>query len=341
MKALVKLDAGPGAGIRTIGIPELGPHDVLVKVSAASICGTDLHIYQWDNWAASRLRPPVVFGHEMSGIIAEVGPAVKNWRVGDYVSPECHKTCGQCYQCRTGRAHICREYSILGVDFDGCFAEYVRIPEVNLWKNDSGIPPEVACLQDPVGNAVLATASVDITGKTVMVTGCGAIGLFAVGVARVLGAARVYAVDINNYRLEIAKRMGADVIINPCSQDIVEEVMLDTGGDGVDVVVEMSGDPGCLQDGLRIVKNGGRVALLGIPQEKICIDLATELIFKGVTLAGITGREIFATWHKTSALLSSVLDVSHVITHRLSLDRFEDAFSILQSGRCGKIILYP
>ncbi len=341
MRALVKDKAGPGATIKLIDIPELGPHDVLVKVSATSICGTDLHIYKWNNWAASRIKVPLVFGHEMAGIIAKVGSAVKNWGEGDYVSPECHRTCGYCYQCRTGRAHICKEYSILGVDFDGCFAEYVRIPEANLWKNDLLIPPEVACLQDPVGNAVLATSSNDITGKTVMITGCGAIGLFAVGVARVLGASKVYAVDINDYRLNIARQMGSTVTINPLRQNLVEEVLHHTKGDGIDVVVEMSGSGQCLQDALKTVENGGRVALLGIPEEKICLDFAKELIFKGITLAGITGREIFATWHKTSALLNNNLDVSHVVTHRMKLAQFEEAFRILKSGECGKIILHP
>ncbi|MEW5922252.1 MAG: L-threonine 3-dehydrogenase [Bacillota bacterium] len=341
MKALVKDKAGPGAVIKLVAIPELGPHDVLVKVAAASICGTDLHIYRWDKWAASRMKPPVVLGHEMSGNIEKVGSAVKSWHEGDYVSLECHKTCGRCYQCRTGQAHICRDYTILGVDFDGCFAEYVRVPEANLWETDPKIPPEIACLQDPVGNAVLAAASVDVTGKTVMITGCGAIGLFAIGVARVLGAAKVYAVDINDYRLKIAKKMGSTRTINPLQQNPVQEVLLDTRGDGVDIVMEMSGNEQCLHYGLKAVKNGGRVALLGIPEEKICLDLANEVIFKGVTLAGVTGREIFATWHKTSALLNSILDIRHVITHKMKLEQFEDAFKLMQSGECGKIILYP
>lgn len=326
MKALVKDKAGPGAVMRHLDIPEIGPHDVLVKVLAASICGTDLHIYNWDNWAALRMKPPVVMGHEMAGEIVALGSEVNSCLEGDYVSLECHKACGKCYQCRTGQAHVCRDYTILGVDFDGCFAEYVRVPETNLWKNNRQIPPEVACLQDPVGNAVLATLSADITGKTVMITGCGAIGLFAVGVAGVAGAAKVYAVDINDYRLEIAKRMGAAVVINPDRQSVFEEVLLDTKGCGVDVVVEMSGDERCLHNGLKTVKNGGRVALLGIPKDKVSLDLANEVVFKGITLAGITGREIFATWYKTSALLNGVLDVSPVITHRMKLAEFKNAF---------------
>ncbi|MDO9534496.1 MAG: L-threonine 3-dehydrogenase [Bacillota bacterium] len=341
MKALIKEKAGPGAAIIHMDIPEPGPHDVLIKVLAASICGTDLHIYNWDKWAASRIKPPVVIGHEMSGNIVKVGSGVKTWHEGDYVSLECHKTCGQCYQCRTGQAHICRDYSILGVDIDGCFAEYVRVPETNLWKNDRIIPPEIACLQDPVGNAVMAVASVDITGKTVMIAGCGSIGLFAVGVARVLGASKVYAVDINDYRLKIAQKMGSTSSINPLRQNLLEEVMLGTRGEGVDLVVEVSGNEQCLLDALKTLKHGGRIALLGIPQEKIYLDLANDVIFKGIILAGITGREIFSTWYKTSALLKSVLDISQVITHRMRLEQYEEAFRIMQLGECGKIILYP
>ena len=341
MKALVKDKAGPGAVIKQINIPKLGPHDVLVKILAASICGTDLHIYKWDQWASSRIKPPVVIGHEMSGTIIKVGSAVRNWHPGDYVSLECHKTCGLCYQCRTGQAHICRDFTILGVDFDGCFAEYVRVPEANLWRNNRGIPPEIACLQDPVGNAVLAAASSDITGKNVLITGCGAIGLFAVGVAKKLGASKIYAVDINDYRLKIAQQMGASRTINTLRQNIAEEVILYTKGEGVDVMVEMSGDKECLQDGLKTVKNGGQVALLGLPEENICLDLANEIIFKGITLKGITGRKIFETWYKTSGLLNGILDVTPVITHRMKLEQFEEAFKIMQSGQCGKIILYP
>lgn len=341
MKALLKEKAGPGAAVRLIDIPELGPHDVLVKVAATSICGTDLHIYKWDKWAASRIKLPVVLGHEMAGYIVKTGAEVINRCVGDYVSLECHITCGQCYQCRTGQGHICKDHSILGVDFDGCFAEYVRVPAANLWKIECQISPEVACLQDPLGNAVLATASADILGKNVLVTGCGAIGLFAVGVARVLGAAKIYAVDINDYRLRIAGKMGATMVINPLCQNLEEVVMQDTGGEGVDLLVEMSGSEQCLLSGLKLIKNGGHVSLLGIPESEICLDLATDVIFKGVTLAGITGREIFATWYKTSALLSGILDVHHVITHKMKLTEFEDAFMLLKSGECGKIILYP
>ncbi len=341
MKALVKEKAGPGAALIKADIPEPGPHDVLVKVLASSICGTDLHVYNWDRWAASRVKPPVIMGHEMAGEIVELGAAVKRCRTGDYVSVECHQTCGQCYQCRTGQAHICTRYSIIGLDTDGCFAEYVRVPEANLWPNDPLIPPETACLQDPIGNAVLAVLAENITGKTVLVTGCGSIGLFAVGIARAAGAAKIYAADIIDYRLNLARQMGAAATINPLRENVAAAVLEDTGGCGVDLFAEMSGHEQSIHDGLKAVKNGGRAALLGLPQDKVCLDLANEVIFKGITLAGITGREIYATWYKTAALLSGVLDVSPVITHRMNLEEFEEAFRIMNSGACGKIILFP
>ncbi len=341
MKALVKEKCAPGATIKQVDIPKLGPHEVLVEVMATSICGTDLHIYNWNRWAASRIQPPVILGHEMSGNIVKVGSAVKSWHLGDYVSLECHFSCGICYQCRTGRANICRNCNILGVNLDGCFANYVRVPENNLWKNNSNLPPEIACLQDPIGNAVLATSSIEMRSNTVMVTGCGPIGLFTTGVCRVGGASKIYAVDYNEYRLQLARQMGAAYTINPLQLDPVREIWKDTGGEGVDAVMEMSGSEERLQDGLKAVKNGGIVSLLGIPKEKVSLDLADDVIFKGITLTGISGREIFNTWYITSALVSSLLDAGQVITHRLKLEEYEEAFSIMQSGKCGKIILYP
>lgn len=341
MKALVKEEAGPGAVIRTVDIPEPGPHDVLVKVIAASVCGTDLHIFNWDQWAASRIKPPVIIGHEMAGEIVEIGSAVQNCRPGDYVSLECHQTCGKCFQCRTGRAHICQDYSILGIDFNGCFAEFVRVPETNIWKNSASIPPEIATLQDPMGNAVLTTLSGEITGKTVLITGCGPIGLLSTGIARASGAAKIYAVDINDYRLGIARRMGATATINPHRVKVADEVLAQTGGNGVDVVLEVSGSEQCLRDGLKLVKNGGRVALLGIYDRQVRLDLSGEIVFKGITLAGITGRKIFETWYLTSALLNGLVDITPVITHRMKLEDYAEAFALMNLRDCGKIILYP
>ncbi len=342
MKAIVKNEAGAGAVLKEVKIPEVGPHDVLVEAEAVSICGTDLHIYNWDNWSANRIKPPLIIGHEIAGKIVEVGGEVEGWKVGDYVSVECHKICGQCYQCRTGQAHLCRNYSILGVDFDGVFADYVRVPATNLWRNKESLPSEVASLQDPIGNAVLTTLSHDISTKTVIVMGCGAIGMFCVGIAAAVGAEKIYAVDVNDYRLGIAEKMGAAVVINALRTDVVDAIMEDTGGEGVDILLEMSGNAVALKNGLKLVKNGGSVSLLSVYPEEVCIDLSNDVVFKGLTIKGITGRRMWDTWYKTAALLNSgSLDVSPIITHKLPMERFEEGFQAMNAGECGKVILYP
>lgn len=342
MKAIVKNETGTGAVLKEVKIPEIGPHDVLVETKAVSICGTDLHIYNWDQWSARRVKPPLIIGHEIAGKIVEVGGEVEGWKAGDYVSIECHKICGQCYQCRTGQAHLCRNYTILGVDFDGVFADYVKVPATNLWNNKETLPPEVASLQDPIGNAVLTTLSHEISTKTVVVMGCGAIGMFCVGIAAASGAEKIYAVDVNDYRLDIAKKMGASVTLNALRTDIVDAIMEDTSGDGVDVLLEMSGSAEALKKGLKVVKNGGSVSLLSVYPEEVCLDLSNDVVFKGLTIKGITGRRMWDTWYKTAALLNSgSLDVSPVITHRLPMERFEEGFQAMNAGECGKVILYP
>lgn len=341
MKAIVKTGRQPGAELREVDVPRIGPRDVLVKVKVASICGTDLHIYNWDEWAANRIKPPRIFGHELAGEVVAVGPEVKSVREGDYISAECHATCGTCYQCRTGKGHICQDYEILGVDFDGCFADYVRVPEPCVWKNDPDLPPEFASIQDPFGNAVLTVLSGEIVGKTVLVIGCGAIGLFAVGIARTSGAAYVIGMDINDYRLDLAKTMGARYLINPKKEDAVSRVREITGGAGVDVVLEMSGNAQAIHDGFHALKNGGRMSMLGIPAKPVAIDLAQEVVFKGITIHGITGRELFGTWYKTAAFLNGNLDVSPVITHRFPMEDFAKGFDVMNTGNCGKVVLYP
>lgn len=342
MKAIVKNEDGGGAVLKEVKIPEIGPQDVLIEARAVSICGTDLHIYNWDQWSASRVKPPLIIGHEIAGKIVEVGGEVEGWKVGDYVSVECHKICGQCYQCRTGQAHLCRNYSILGVDFDGVFADYVKVPATNLWRNKENLPPEVASLQDPIGNAVLTTLSHEISTKTVVVMGCGAIGMFCVGIAAAAGAEKIYAVDVNDYRLGIAEKMGAAVVINALRTDVVDAIMEDTGGEGVDILLELSGSAQALKNGLRLVKNGGAVSLLSVYPEELCIDLSNYVVFKGLTIKGITGRRMWDTWYKTAALLNSRnLDVSPIITHKLSMERFEEGFQAMNAGECGKVILYP
>lgn len=342
MKALVKEAPGPGAVLKTVDIPQIGPLDVLVKPRATSICGTDLHIYNWDNWAKKRLKPPFIIGHEVAGDIVEIGSDVRGWQVGDYVSVECHKVCGVCYHCRTGQAHICSNYKILGVDFDGVFAEYVRVPVTNLWRNKPSLPPEVASLQDPIGNAVLTTLSHDIPTKTVLVMGCGAIGIFCVGIASAAGAQQVIAVDVNDYRLNMAAQLGATSVLNGRQVNVAQEVRRLTDDEGVDIMLEMSGNEKAFHEALSTVKNGGRVSLLSVYPEKVSIDLAEEVVFKGITLVGITGREIWNTWYKTAGLLNSgKLDVTPVITHKFLLEDFTEGFRLMNSGQSGKVILYP
>ncbi len=341
MKALAKVRAGPGLDLIEVPRPTPGPGEVLVRMEACSICGTDLHIYNWDDWSRSRMRLPRIVGHEGAGYVVGLGEGVRGIKVGDFVSFDSHQTCGICYMCRTGQAHICRDFRILGVDVDGCFAEYAKAPAASVWVNPPDMPPEHASMQDPFGNAVLTALSGDIAAMNVLVTGVGAIGLFAVAIAKHCGAAGVFAVDVNTYRLELAAKMGADHVFNAKAGPWEQKVKTLTGDAGVDVVLEMSGNAGALQSALSVVRNGGRVALLGIPSTPVTIDVAKDVIFKGLTLQGITGRRLWDTWYRTSALISRVLDVSPIITHRFSMDDYELGFKLMARGECGKVILYP
>jgi threonine 3-dehydrogenase len=340
MKAIVKVKPGKGAEMRSIPIPKIGPKDVLVQVKMVSICGTDLHIYAWDQWASSRIKLPRVFGHELSGEVIAVGDDVASVQVGAFVSAETHIPCGHCIQCRTGNAHVCKNVKILGVDVDGCFAEYVAIPEGNVWKNDKSLPLELTSLQEPLGNATYTVLIDEIVGKTVLALGCGPIGVMAIGVARACGASTIMGVDIIDYRLNLAKKMGADFVLNDKKEDIVEKIMSITDGEGVDVLLEMSGVPSTIRKGFKVLRNAGRVSLLGIPVLPMEIDLSNDIIFKGVKVYGITGRRMFDTWFQLSRLLKSHrLDISPVITHRLRFKEFEKGFDLMMSGNCGKIIL--
>ncbi|MGM0384134.1 MAG: L-threonine 3-dehydrogenase [Thermodesulfobacteriota bacterium] len=340
MKAIVKVKPGKGAEMRSIPIPKIGPKDVLVQVKMVSICGTDLHIYAWDQWASSRIKLPRVFGHELSGEVIAVGDDVASVQVGAFVSAETHIPCGHCIQCRTGNAHVCKNVKILGVDVDGCFAEYVAIPEGNVWKNDKSLPLELTSLQEPLGNATYTVLTDEIVGKTVLASGCGPIGVMAIGVARACGASTIIGVDIIDYRLNLAKKMGADFVLNDKKEDIVEKTMSITDGEGVDVLLEMSGVPSTIRKGFKVLRNAGRASLLGIPVLPMEIDLSSDIIFKGVKVYGITGRRIFDTWYQLSRLLKSHrLDISPVITHRLRFEEFEKGFDLMMSGNCGKIIL--
>lgn len=323
-------------------MPEVGAHEVLVQVRAASICGTDLHIYNWDEWARRRLRPPLIFGHEFCGAVARLGSEVAGVREGDFVSAEMHVACGRCLQCRTGEAHLCQDAKIIGVDADGCFAEYVKIPEANIWKIDPRIPVECGAVLDPLGNAVHTVLAGEIAARTVAVLGCGPIGLFAVAVARACGASRIFAAEVRQYRLGLAARMGADLVLNSREVDPVARVLEATEGLGVDVVLEMSGHPDAIHQGFRMLRRGGRISLLGIPSRPVELDLSSDIIFKGATVQGIHGRRMFQTWYQMQALLlSGRLDLSPAITGRLPLSGYRRAFEMLMAGEASKIVMFP
>ena len=343
MWAIRKPSAAPGLSLERVPIPRPGPRDVLVQVDAASVCGTDLHIYNWDEWASARLRPPLTIGHEFAGTVVEAGADVRTAAVGDFVSAESHITCGSCFHCRTGRAHMCEHTQILGVDRDGALAEYVVVPESVVWQNDrSKLPPEIATLQEPFGNAVFAASTQDLPGHTVAVLGCGPVGLFTIAIARASGAGRVLASDHAPYRLELARSLGAEVVDVDSVVSAVDWFRDRNEGEGLDVVFEMSGAAGAVRDAFRIARNGGSVVLFGIPSGPIELDIAESLIFKNVRVTAVNGREVFATWYRTRWLLEhGVVDLRPLITHRLPLSEFEQAFEQLASGEACKIVLEP
>ena len=344
MRALVKAKPAAGAELREVPVPAPGDGELLIRVEAASLCGTDLHIFRWDDWAESRLGGglPRIFGHEMAGRVVAHGPNVRGRGeipLGTLVAAETHLVDQSCYQCRTGREHVCANLRILGVDMDGAFAQYVALPAHNAWPSE-GLTPEIAAIQEPMGNAVHAAFVEELAGQTVVVTGCGPIGLMTVAIAKLAGAARVFATDINPERLEIARRMGADVVING-KDDVVAQLRALTGGVGVDVVLEMSGAEAAIRQGFEAVTNGGRVSLLGIPERPITLDLASDVIFKGLRVYGITGRKMFETWYRTQALLAQGLDLTPIVTHRIPLRDYEKAFELLAGGHAGKVVLLP
>ena len=346
MRALRKVQEGPGAKLVDLPVPEPGPGEALIKVQAASICGTDLHIYRWDSWASSRMRIPMTFGHEAAGRVEAVGPEVHHLSVGSFVSIETHLFCGHCRTCRTGRSHICENLRIVGVDTEGTFAEYVVIPAANAWEVDRRIAPDVASILEPFGNAVHSAFPTgegsDLPTSSVAVIGCGPIGLFAIGIARAAGAPQVLAIEPNDYRLALAKQMGADVLIDPSREDPVEATLHATDGLGVDVVLEMSGVGPAIEQGTRMLARGGRMSLLGLPTKPVSLDLTDQVIFKEARLFGVTGRELFRTWQQTSTLIATgMVDVAPIITHRFPLEQYEEAFDVVASGAAGKVLLLP
>ncbi len=346
MRALRKTVAGPGAELQEIPVPEPGEGEVLVRVHAASICGTDLHIYEWNEWAQGRVRVPMTFGHELAGTVEAVGPEVHHIQTGAFVAAETHIACGHCSPCRTGRAHICRNLRILGVDTDGAFAEYVVVPADNAWIVGEGIHPDHASIMEPFGNAVHAAFGTeggeDLLTNPVAVIGCGPIGLFSVAIARALGAWKVFAIEPNEERRTLAGKMGADLLVDPLGEDPVETVLRETEGNGAEVVLEMSGNASAIDQGTRMLAHGGRMSLLGLPEGPVTLDLNDQVIFKEAKILGITGREMYRTWQQTTTLLSTGrVDVSPVITHRFPMARFEEAFETVASGRAAKVMVFP
>ena len=341
MRALVKVRPEAGADLREVPVPRPGPGEVLIRLEAVSLCGTDLHIYRWDPWAQSRLGKhlPRIFGHEMAGRVVAHGPGTGAVPLGTRVAAETHLVDWTCYQCRTGREHVCANLRILGVDADGAFAEYMCLPERNAWPSE-GLTPEIAAIQEPMGNAVFATFVEDITTASVAVLGCGPIGLMAIAICRFAGASRVFATDVMPHRREMAARMGSDCVLDGAG-DVVAEIRRETGGVGVDVVLEMSGAEAAIHQAFEMTTNGGRVSLLGLPSRPVTLDLGNAIIFRGVRVYGITGRELWRTWYKTAALLREGLDVSPIITHKLPLTQYADAFDLLAQGVAGKVVLLP
>ncbi|WP_419782109.1 L-threonine 3-dehydrogenase [Maridesulfovibrio sp.] len=338
MKALVKSKAEEGIWMEEVPVPECGHNDVLIKVKKTAICGTDIHIYNWDNWAQQTIPVPMVVGHEFVGTIEKLGGEVQGLALGDRVSAEGHVTCGHCRNCRAGKRHLCRNTIGVGVNRPGCFAEYVCVPAANVFKLNDAISDDVASILDPLGNAAHTALSFDLVGEDVLITGAGPIGMMAVAIARHAGARHIVITDLNDYRLELAGSMGATRTVN-VSKEKLEDVMAELGmTEGFDVGLEMSGSPIAFNDMLDKMNHGGNIALLGILPDNTAIDW-NQVVFKGLKLKGIYGREMFETWYKMASMLQSSLDVTPAITHHFKIDDFQKGFDVMRSGQSGKVIL--
>jgi threonine 3-dehydrogenase len=338
MHALVKQRAAPGIDLANIPKPVVGHNDVLIRVKRTAICGTDLHIYNWDEWASKTIPVPMAVGHEYCGVVEEVGSEVSGFSPGDRVSGEGHITCGYCRNCRAGRRHLCRNTQGVGVNRPGCFAEYVVIPALNAFKLPDAIDDEIAAILDPLGNAVHTALAFDVVGEDVLITGSGPIGIMAAAIVRFIGARNVVVTDVNDFRLELARKMGATLALN-VTRDSLDDAMQQLGmREGFDVGLEMSGNAAALRDMLRTLHHGGSAAILGIPPKEVAIDW-NEVILKGLTLKGIYGRQMFETWYKMAALLQSGLDVRPVITHRVPYTEYQHAFDIMRRGEAAKVVM--
>lgn len=338
MKALVKAKAEKGIWMEDIPVPEIGINDVLIKIKKTSICGTDLHIYKWDDWAQNTIKMPMTIGHEYVGVVVEKGRGVKNVKIGDRVTGEGHIACGHCRNCRRGKLHVCENTIGVGVNRDGAFAEYLSLPASNVVHLDDRISDETASIMDPFGNATHTALSFPLIGEDVLITGAGLIGTMATGICRFAGARYVVVSDFSDYRLEIAKKMGATLTVNPSKGETIQGAMKELHMRGFDVGLEMSGAPTAFRDMIDNMYNGSKISLLGILPNTTTVDW-NKIIFKALTLKGIYGREMWETWYKMEQMLISGFDLNPVITHRFGIDEFQQGFDIMESGQCGKVIL--
>jgi threonine 3-dehydrogenase len=338
LKALVKLRSEPGLWLQDVSQPTIGINDVLVRVDKTGICGTDVHIYNWDSWAQKTIPVPMVVGHEFVGEIVEVGANVVDFQPGDIVSGEGHVVCGRCRNCMAGRRHLCKATKGVGVNRAGAFAEYIALPMTNIWHHAPGIDPEVAAIFDPLGNAVHTALSFDVLGEDVLITGAGPIGMMAAAVVRHAGARHVVVTDVNPFRLELAARLGATRVVDVRSEKLAD-VQRELGmSEGFDVGLEMSGNPSAFRDMLTNMCHGGKIAMLGIPEQEMSIDW-NDVVFNMITIKGIYGREMYETWYKMTVMIQSGLDIAPVITHRLPFTEFEQGFAAMRSGQSGKVVL--
>jgi threonine 3-dehydrogenase len=338
MKALVKAKPEPGIWMKEVPRPEIGHNDVLIRIRKTAICGTDVHIYNWDDWSQKTIPVPMTVGHEFVGDIVAVGPEVEDFAVGDRVSGEGHIVCGHCRNCRAGREHLCRDTMGVGVNRPGAFAEYLAIPSHNAYKLPPDLPDDIGAILDPFGNAAHTALSFDLVGEDVLITGAGPIGIMAGAIARKIGARHIVITDVNPYRLELARKIGIPHAVNVAETDLAE-VMGELGmREGFDVGLEMSGNARALNDMLGVMMHGGKVALLGIPPGDSTVDWS-RVIFKGLTLKGIYGREMFETWYKMIALIQEGLDLTPILTHHLPVADYREGFEIMRSGKSGKVVL--
>jgi len=338
MKALVKKYPEKGIWMEDVPVPKIGVNDVLIKIKKTAICGTDLHIYDWNEWAQDTIKTPMTIGHEYVGIVVDKGHGVKNVKIGDRVTGEGHIACGHCRNCRRGKLHVCENMVGVGVNRDGAFAEYLSLPESNVVHLDSRISDDMAAIMDPFGNATHTALSFPVLGEDVLITGAGLIGTMATGICRFAGARYIVVSDLSDYRLDIAKKMGATVTVNPSKGETIRDAMHKLGMRGFDVGLEMSGAPVAFRDMIDCMYNGSKISLLGILPNSTTVDW-NEIIFKALTLKGIYGREMWETWYKMEQMLISGLDLTPVITHHYGIDDFQKGFDIMESGQCGKVIL--